>query len=69
MERLPDVPPAGRRGDLPAIGENTYVQTLFAFNVATGNIDPLLAKEVEFVDETTAVVTLHDGTAWQDGEP
>lgn len=54
----------------PAIGENTYTyETLFAFNVATGNIDPLLAKEVEFVDETTAVVTLHDGTAWQDGEP
>ncbi|GAB4424851.1 MAG: ABC transporter substrate-binding protein [Anaerolineae bacterium] len=54
----------------PAIGENTYTyETLFAFNVATGNLDPLLAKDLTFTDETTAVVTLHDGTHWQDGEP
>jgi peptide/nickel transport system substrate-binding protein len=54
----------------PAIGENTYTyEPLFAFNVATGAIDPLLAKDVTFTDETTAVVTLQEGTHWQDGEP
>jgi peptide/nickel transport system substrate-binding protein len=54
----------------PATGENAYTyEPLFVFNVATGNIDPLLAKELTFTDETTAVVTLQDGTHWQDGEP
>ncbi|MCZ7543549.1 MAG: ABC transporter substrate-binding protein [Anaerolineae bacterium] len=62
--------PLADPGTFPAIGENTYTyETLFAFNVATGNIDPLLAKEVTFPDATTAVVTLQDGTHWQDGEP
>ena len=54
----------------PSTGENAYTyEPLFVFNVATGNIDPLLAKEVTFTDATTAVVTLQDGTHWQDGEP
>ena len=54
----------------PAIGENAYTfEPLFVFNVATGNLDPLLGKELTFTDDTTAVVTLHDGTHWQDGEP
>src|SRR5690606_9819867 len=53
--------PLADPGTFPAIGENTYTyETLFAFNVATGNIDPLLAKEVTFPDATTAVVTLQD---------
>lgn len=54
----------------PAIGENTYTfETLFVFNVATGELEPLLGKDLTFTDDTTAVVTLQDGTAWQDGTP
>jgi peptide/nickel transport system substrate-binding protein len=44
-------------------------EALFAFNVATGDLDPLLAKELTFVDDTTMEITLHDGTTWQDGTP
>jgi peptide/nickel transport system substrate-binding protein len=44
-------------------------ETLFAYNQLTGNLDPLLAKEVKFTDQTTAVVTLQNGTQWQDGKP
>jgi peptide/nickel transport system substrate-binding protein len=44
-------------------------EALFAFNVATGEIDPLLAKELTFVDDSTMEITLQDGTTWQDGTP
>ncbi|MBI5303919.1 MAG: ABC transporter substrate-binding protein [Chloroflexi bacterium] len=50
------------------IHEQIY-ETLFAFNVATGNLDPLLAKEYKFTDATTVVITLQNGTQWQDGKP
>ncbi|MBN1286178.1 MAG: ABC transporter substrate-binding protein [Anaerolineae bacterium] len=54
----------------PSNGENEYLyETLFAFNIATGNLDPLLAKELTVVDASTLEVTLQDGTAWQDGTP
>jgi peptide/nickel transport system substrate-binding protein len=44
-------------------------QTLFAFNLATGESEPQLAKSIEWTDGTTAVITLQDGTAWHDGQP
>jgi peptide/nickel transport system substrate-binding protein len=44
-------------------------EQLFTFNLVTGALDPLLASDVTFSDETTAVVTLQDGTHWQDGTP
>ncbi len=46
----------------------TY-ETLFAYNMVTGALDPLLAKELKVVDATTMQVTLQDGTKWQDGKP
>jgi peptide/nickel transport system substrate-binding protein len=44
-------------------------ENLFGFNVATGELDPLLAKELTMVDDTTMEITLQDGTTWQDGTP
>lgn len=54
----------------PAGGPNMLIyENLFAFNLVTGELDPLLAKELTMVDDTTMEVTLQDGTAWQDGTP
>ena len=51
-------------------GETMLIyEALFGYNVATGDIDPLLAKSWTMVDETTMDITLQDGTTWQDGEP
>lgn len=44
-------------------------ETLFAFNLLTGEIDPILAKDLQWPDPETAVITLQDGTKWQDGQP
>jgi peptide/nickel transport system substrate-binding protein len=44
-------------------------ENLFAFNVATGELDPVLGKELTMLDDTTMEVTLHDGTTWHDGTP
>jgi peptide/nickel transport system substrate-binding protein len=44
-------------------------EALFGYNLLTGELDPLLGKELTFSDETTAVVTLQDGTHWNDGTP
>ncbi len=62
--------PLNNNPDWPGMGNHllTY-ETLFAYNQLTGNLDPLLAKDLKFTDPTTAVVTLQDGTKWQDGKP
>jgi peptide/nickel transport system substrate-binding protein len=44
-------------------------ESLFAFNQLTGDIDPALAKDIQWPDPQTAVITLHDGTKWNDGTP
>ncbi len=49
-------------------GFNLIYETLFTYNLITGELDPRLAKTLEETDEAF-VVTLHDGTAFQDGEP
>ncbi|WP_112135442.1 ABC transporter substrate-binding protein [Glycomyces dulcitolivorans] len=43
-------------------------ETLFNFNLLTGESEPLLASGIEWADNT-GTVTLHEGTAWQDGKP
>ena len=44
-------------------------ETLFVFNIVTGNLDPLLAADVTWSDDgTSGTITLQDGTHWQDGE-
>jgi peptide/nickel transport system substrate-binding protein len=61
--------PLNGNPDWPGMGGHmvTY-EALFAYNLLTGELDPLLAKELTMPDETTMVVTLQDGTKWQDGE-
>jgi peptide/nickel transport system substrate-binding protein len=54
----------------PASGtQQQLYETLFAFNLLSGELEPLLAKELTFTDQATAQITLQDGTRWQDGAP
>lgn len=53
----------------PASGnQNLLYESLYAFNLLTGQLDPLLAKELTFTDQGTAIVALQPDTKWQDGE-
>jgi len=49
--------------------EMNVFEALFAYNMLTGDLDPLLGKELPWPDAQTAVVTLQDGTHWSDGTP
>lgn len=53
-----------------AINQEMLVyESLFVFNLLTGELDPLLAQSIEWVDDLTGRITLHEGTRWQDGLP
>jgi peptide/nickel transport system substrate-binding protein len=49
-------------------GFNLIYESLFTFNLVTGELDPRLGASLE-EGEDAFVVTLHEGTAFQDGEP
>jgi len=54
----------------PAGGTFQHIyETLFGFNLLTGGLEPQLAEKLEMPDAATMVVTLHQGTKWQDGKP
>ncbi len=54
----------------PAGGQYQHIyETLFAFNLLTGGIEPQLGEKLETPDSATMVITLHQGTKWQDGKP
>ena len=58
--------------DWPNQSQNVFFEiyeSLFAYNQLSGNLDPLLAKELKTPDATTMDITLQDGTMWQDGQP
>lgn len=61
--------PFGANVAWPINNELLIYETLFAYNLLTGELDPVLARSYEWVDDATLVVTLHDGTRWQDGAP
>ena len=45
-------------------------EQLFMFNIISGELEPLLASEMVWEDDNSAVtVTLHEGTAFSDGTP
>ncbi|MGI6566547.1 MAG: ABC transporter substrate-binding protein [Limnochordia bacterium] len=44
-------------------------ECLFAFNMLTGDLDPLLATRYEWVDDLTLRVYLDEKAHWQNGEP
>ena len=52
-----------------AFGSQLVYETLFAYNLLTGDLEPQLAARLEVVDATTFRVTLQNGTRWQDGQP
>ncbi len=49
-------------------GFNLIYESLFTYNLVTGELDPRLAATLEESD-TAFTVTLQEGTAFQDGEP
>lgn len=44
-------------------------ETLYTFNLVSGEIEPLLAADLPTEEDDGITVTLHEGTAFQDGEP
>ena len=45
-------------------------ETVYAFNLITGEMDPVLAEKYEWIENDMVLrLTLHEGTRWQDGEP
>jgi peptide/nickel transport system substrate-binding protein len=62
--------PLNGNPDWPGMnGHMLTYEALFAYNLLTGNLDPMLAKELKMPDDKTIQVTLQDGTKWQDGQP
>ncbi len=43
-------------------------EALFGFDVLAGDIKGILAKNISYPDNATMVITLNDGTHWQDGK-
>jgi peptide/nickel transport system substrate-binding protein len=61
--------PLNGNPDWPGMnGHMLTYEALFAYNLLTGALDPMLAKELKMTDDTTMQVTLQDGTKWQDGQ-
>jgi peptide/nickel transport system substrate-binding protein len=44
-------------------------ETLFGYDMLSGELKPLVAKSITYPDQASAVVKLQDGTKWQDGKP
>ncbi|MER3437825.1 MAG: ABC transporter substrate-binding protein [Chloroflexota bacterium] len=54
----------------PASPDNEHIyQTLFAFNLLTGETEPLLAQEMQWPDPQTVVVKLRPEAKFSDGTP
>ncbi|HEX6972021.1 MAG TPA: ABC transporter substrate-binding protein [Limnochordia bacterium] len=53
----------------PVNSELLLYETLFAYNLVSGELDPILAASLRWDDPLTAVVTLRSGAHWQDGTP
>lgn len=48
-------------------GSNLMYESLFAYNILTGELEPLLASRYEF-DRSVITVFLNEGTKWSDGK-
>ncbi|PZA07131.1 hypothetical protein EWH23_02110 [Meiothermus sp. PNK-Is4] len=49
-------------------GTQYVYETLFVYNLLTGNLDPQLAAKLD-VKGNVFTITLQNGTRWQDGQP
>ncbi len=55
----------------PVASNSLYVyETVYAFNLITGEMDPVLAEKYEWIENDMVLrLTLFEGTRWQDGQP
>lgn len=53
----------------PLNADISVYETLFAYNMVTGELEPILGKSYEWIDKYTLRVELQPGTRWQDGTP
>ncbi len=53
----------------PINADLTIYETLFAYSLVSGGLDPILGESYEWVTDTTLRATLQPGTKWQDGTP
>ena len=51
------------------VWNETLYETLFLYNMLTGESEPFIAKEAKWVDEYTLRIDLRDDVHWQDGKP
>lgn len=61
--------PLGANGNPDQQGTGFLYETLFLYNVVTGEYEPLLGRTMNWVDPYTLRVELQPGTRWQDGQP
>jgi peptide/nickel transport system substrate-binding protein len=64
--------PLGSNSAWPNTAQQSFeyiYETLFGFDLLSGDLKPLLGKSISYPDQTSAVVKLQDGTHWQDGKP
>jgi len=64
--------PIGRGSISWPVGNNSlYVyETLYAFNLYTGELEPILGEKQQWVEDDMVLrLTLFEGTRWQDGKP
>ncbi len=52
-----------------AFGSQLLYETLFVYNMLSGELEPQLAARLETPNPTTFRITLRNGTRWQDGRP
>ncbi len=68
-------PPTGFNPLAPApdwpIGgqENLVYENLFMYNMLTGEMEPLVATDMDWVDDETLEISIHPEAAFNDGEP
>ncbi len=53
----------------PTNADLTLYETLFAYSLVSGGLEPILGESYEWVNATTVRLTLQPNTHWQDGTP
>ncbi|MBE3597848.1 MAG: ABC transporter substrate-binding protein [Limnochordaceae bacterium] len=60
--------PVGGNGNPDQQAPGYVYESLFLYNIVDGRFEPLLAREMKWVDATTLRIQLQPGTRWQDGK-
>jgi len=59
--------PFGGNPFWPVTNEELLYETLFAYNLVTGKLDPIIGESYKWTDPYTLTVVLRKSTKWQDG--